>query len=93
MKPENLDSVLHRARNAPRVNSEEAPPFFAQRVTARWLSAPRENEESPWEMFALRGAALSAAAMILAVALSVSLLPGNNDESELDYTAEVFSLP
>ena len=44
-------------------------------------------------MFALRGAALSGAAMILAVALSGSLLPGNGDESELDYTAEVFSLP
>jgi hypothetical protein len=93
MKPESLESLLHRARNAPRASSDEAPPFFAQRVTARWLSAQREGEGSPWETFALRGVALSAAAMILAVALSASLLPGNNDESDLDYTAEVFSLP
>jgi DNA-binding PucR family transcriptional regulator len=93
MKPESLDSLRRRARNAPRARSEEVPPFFAQRITARWLAASRTNEESPWEMFALRGVAISAAAMILAVALSASLLPGNNDESELDYTAEVFSLP
>jgi len=93
MKPESLDNLLHRARNAPRAGAEEAPPFFAQRVTARWLAISPKNAQSPWEMFALRGVAISAAAMILAVALSASLLSGTNDESELDDTAEVFSLP
>ena len=93
MKRESLESLLHRARGAPRASSDEAPLFFSKRVTSRWLSAQRERERSPWEIFALRGVALSAAAMILAVALSASLPPGNNDEGELDYSAEVFSLP
>jgi hypothetical protein len=93
MKPESLENLLRRARTAPpSAGSEEAPPFFARRVTGLWLSA-RKDYGSPWEIFALRGAALSAAAMILAVALSASLLPGNNDENDLDDTAEVFSLP
>ena len=93
MKPERLEKLLQLARWVPPADSGNAPPFFAQRVTARWLSAQRERERSPWEIFALRGVALSAAAMILAVALSASLPPGNNDEGELDYSAEVFSLP
>jgi hypothetical protein len=93
MKPERLERLLQLARQAPHPDSGNAPPFFAQRVTARWLSAQRGRERSPWEIFALRGVALSAAAMILAVALSASLPPGNNDEGELDYSAEVFSLP
>jgi hypothetical protein len=89
-----LEDLLSRARKAPRVVSDEPPPFFSQRVTARWLSAQREGERTaPWEIFALRGAALSAAAMILALGFSVSLLPGNNDDTDLDATAEIFSLP
>jgi hypothetical protein len=93
MKPESMESLLRRARSAPRRSSEEAPPFFAQRVTARWLSGGGEGGDSLWEALALRGVALSAAAMILAFALSATLLPGLNDDSDLDYTAEVFSLP
>lgn len=93
MKSPRLERLLQLARQAPPSDSENAPPFFAQRVTARWLSTRRERTRSPWEIFALRGVALSAAAMILAVLLSVSLLPGSNEESDPDYTAEVFSLP
>lgn len=93
MKPGKLEKLLQHARQAPPPDSESAPPFFAQRVTARWLSAQRERARSPWEIFALRGVALSAVAMILALLLSVSLLPGSNEESDPDYTAEVFSLP
>jgi len=89
-----LEDLLSRARQAIRVDSDEAPPFFSQRVTAGWLSAHRGNERTaPWEIFALRGAALSAAAMIIALGLSVSLLPGNNNDTELDAVAEIFSLP
>ena len=93
MNLETLERLLRLARQAPPPDSGNAPPFFAQRVAARWLSAQRERERSPWEIFALRGAALSAAAVILAVALSASFPPGNSDEGELDYTTEVFSLP
>jgi hypothetical protein len=93
MKPESMENLLRRARNAPRRSSEEAPPFFAQRVAAHWLSARGQEGESLWEGLALRGVALSAAAVILVFALSATLLPGQNDESDLDYTAEVFSLP
>jgi hypothetical protein len=93
MKRGKLERLLQIARQAPPPDSENAPPFFAQRVTARWLSTQRERERSPWEVFALRGVALSVAAMFLAVALSASLPPENNDESDPDYTAEVFLLP
>lgn len=92
MKSPRLERLLQLARQAPPSDSENAPPFFAQRVTARWLSAQRERARSPWEIFALRGVALSAVVMILAL-VSASLLPGSNEESDPDYTAEVFSLP
>jgi hypothetical protein len=93
MKPATLEGLLQLARQAPPSDSGNTPPFFAQRVTARWLSAQRERERSPWEVFALRGVALSAIAMFLAVVVNASPLPGNNDEGDPDYTAEVFSLP
>jgi hypothetical protein len=93
MKPEKLDGLLQLARQTPPSVSGYAPPFFAQRVAARWLSAQRERERSPWEIFALRGIALSAVAMFLAVVVNWSPLPGNNEEADPDYTAEVFSLP
>ena len=93
MKPETLEILLQLARQTPPSDSENAPPFFAQRVTARWLNAQRERERSPWEIFALRGVALSAAAMFLAVVVNASFLPGNSEEGDPDYTAEVFSLP
>lgn len=93
MKPGKLERLLQLARQAPPPDSENAPPLFAQRVTARWLSAQREREWSPWEIFALRGVALSAAAMFLAVVVNASPLLGNNEEGDPDYTAEVFSLP
>jgi hypothetical protein len=93
MKPEALERLLQLARQAPPPDSGNAPPFFAQRVTAHWLSAQRQRERSPWEVFALRGVALSAAAMFLAVVVNASFLPGNNEEGDPDYTAEVFSLP
>lgn len=92
MSAEKLEALMRLARHAPRAGAEEAPPFFAQRVTARWLSAVRERERSPWEIFALRGAALSAAVMLLALALNAAL-PGNNDEGDPDFTSEVFLLP
>lgn len=92
MSAEKFEALMRLAREARGDRSEEAPPFFAQRVTARWLSAARERERSPWEIFALRGAALSAAAVLLALALNASL-PGSNDEGDPDFTAEVFSLP
>ena len=93
MKPGKLEKLLQLVRQAPRPDSENAPPYFAQRVTARWLSTQRERARSPWEIFALRGVALSAAAMILAAVVSASLLPGSSDEGDPDYTAEVFSFP
>jgi hypothetical protein len=93
MKPQRLERLLQLARRASPPDSESAPPYFAQRVTARWLSAQREQARSPWEIFALRGVALSAVAMILAVVLSASFLPGSSEESDPDYTAEIFSLP
>jgi hypothetical protein len=93
MKPKTLEDLLRRARHAPRAGLEEAPPFFAQRVTAQWLSGQHANRGSLWETFALRGVAFAAAAMIFSVALSASLWSGNNDESDQDYTAEIFSLP
>ena len=93
MKPERLERLLQLARRAPPPDSGSAPPFFARRVTARWLSAQRENERSPWEILAVRGMALSAVAVFLAVVLNASLRPGNNEEGDPDYTAEVFSLP
>lgn len=92
MNADEMEKLMRLARQAHRAASEEAPPFFAGRVTARWLSAARERERSPWEIFALRGAALSAAVVLLALALNASL-PGNNDEGDPDFTAEVFSLP
>ena len=92
MSTEKLEKLMRLARQVRRAGSEEAPPFFAQRVTARWLSAARERERSPWEIFALRGAALSVTIMLLALALNASL-PGNNDEGDPDFTAEVFLLP
>ena len=93
MKPQRLERLLQLARRTSPPDSESTPPFFAQRVTARWLSAQREQARSPWEIFALRGVALSAAAMILAAVVSASLLPGSSEEGDPDYTAEVFSLP
>jgi hypothetical protein len=93
MKSEKLERLLQLASQTPLPDLGNAPPFFAQRVTAHWLSAQRERERSPWEIFALRGVALSAAAMFLAVVVNASLLPGNNEEGDPDYTAEVFSLP
>lgn len=93
MKPETLERLLQLARQAPPPDSGNAPPFFARRVTAHWLSAKSEWERSPWEIFALRGVALSAVAMLLAVLVNASPLPGNNEEGDPDYTAEVFSLP
>jgi hypothetical protein len=93
MKLETLERLLQLARQAAPPDSGNAPPFFAQRVTARWLSAQRERERSPWEVFALRGVAVSAAAMLLAVMLNALPSPGNNEEGDPDYTAEVFSLP
>lgn len=93
MNPETLEDLFRRARNAPQADSEEAPPFFAQRVTAKWSSGPQASRGSLWETFALRGVAFAAAMMIFTVALSASLWPANNDESDLDYTAEIFSLP
>jgi hypothetical protein len=92
MSAEELEKLMRLAGQAPRAGSEEAPPFFAQRVTTRWLSAARECERSPWEALALRGAALSAAVMLLALALNAAL-PGNNDEGDPDFTSEVFLLP
>ena len=92
MSAEGLENLMRLARQAPRAASEDAPPFFAQRVTARWLSAARERERSPLEIFALRGAALSAAVVLLALALNASL-PGNSDEGDPDFTSEVFALP
>jgi hypothetical protein len=93
MKPGKLEGLLQLARQVQSSGSGKAPPFFAQRVTARWLSAQHEGERSPWEIFALRGVAFSAAAMLLAVVVNTSPLRGNNDEGDPDYTAEVFSLP
>jgi hypothetical protein len=93
MKPEPLERLLQLASQTPSPDLGNAPPFFAQRVTTRWLSAQRERERSPWEIFALRGVALSAVAMFLAVVVNASPLPGNNEEADPDYTAEVFSLP
>jgi hypothetical protein len=93
MRSETLARLLQLARRAPPRDSLDAPPFFAHRVAAHWLSRQPGHERSPWEIFALRGVALSAAAMVLAIAVSASLLPGNSDEAELDYSAEVFSLP
>jgi hypothetical protein len=93
MKPGKLDGLLQLARQTPPSDSGNAPPFFAQRVAARWLSAQRERERSPWEIFALRGVALSATAMFLAAVVNALPLRGNNDEGDPDYTAEVFSLP
>ncbi len=89
-----LEDLLRRARKAPRSSSDEPPPFFSQRVTARWLDAHRGNERTAhWEIFALRGAAVSVAAMILALGLSVSFLNANNDDTDLEPAAEIFSLP
>lgn len=93
MKPGNLERLLQLARQAPPPDWGNAPPFFARCVTAHWLGAKSEPERSPWEVFALRGVALSAAAMFLAVMVNMSFLSGSNEEGDPDYTAEVFSWP
>ena len=93
MKPDNLQDLLRLARQSRPAKSEEAPQFFSQRIVACWLSAADNRERSPWEIFALRGAALSAAAVLVALALNAAVLTGSNDDTEPDYTADIFSLP
>lgn len=93
MKPERLENLLELARLSRPARSEEAPPFFAHRVVARWLSAAKDEAPSLWEKFALRGAALSAIAVMVALALNAAVWSGANDEGDLDYTADIFLLP
>ncbi|PZR75672.1 MAG: hypothetical protein DLM73_04610 [Chthoniobacterales bacterium] len=62
-------------------------------MVALWLSAAEDDAPSLWERFALRGAAFSAIAVMVALALNAAAWPGANDEGDLDYTADIFLLP
>jgi hypothetical protein len=88
----NLQQLVELARRAPRISDENPPPFFAQRVTANWLARSRQRETNLWERFALRGAAISLAAVVVALASS-TLIPDYADEPETNDAAEIFSLP
>jgi hypothetical protein len=94
MKANNLDELLQRARRAPADVVTQAPPFFAARVTANWLSVARRRSAGLWERFALRGAAISLATVIIIAGSSLLLSDNNPDEPENDdAAADIFTLP
>lgn len=51
-----------------------APPWFAARVTARWLAGDFAAAVSPWEIFALRSVALAAFVMLLALSANYEVV-------------------
>lgn len=51
-----------------------APPWFAARVTARWLAGDFAPVISPWEKFALRAVALAALVMLLALSANYEVV-------------------
>ena len=51
-----------------------APPWFAARVTARWLAGDFAPAISPWEKFALRSVALAAFVMLLALSANYEVV-------------------
>lgn len=87
-----LDEIVQLARRAP-ARTVEPPPFFAQRVTANWLSRSGEDSAPFWERLVLRGAAVAAAVMVISLG-SAQLIGDNGDDPETDEAAaEIFSLP
>ena len=88
-----LDQLIKIARRAPDNRSTEAPAFFAQRLTARWLARAEGETTSMWEVLALRGLAVSVSVMIIAVAISSAFSSPTLTGEETNYTAEIFSLP
>lgn len=92
MKNESLDELFERARRAAVQRPQEAPPFFAARVAANWTRTA-QSKSSLWENLCVRGATLSLAALLLALAATAPLLADTGDDADGDETAELFSLP
>ena len=51
-----------------------APPWFAARVTARWLAGDLPATLSPWELFSGRSVALAALVMLLALSANYEVI-------------------
>ncbi len=67
--------AAHAARaDRPPAPDSAAPPWFAARVTARWLAGDLPFAPSPWELFSVRSVALAALVMLLALAANYELL-------------------
>lgn len=68
-------AALATATAAPQpASATAAPPWFAARVTARWLAGDRLFAPSPWEIFSVRSVAVAALVMLLALAANYELL-------------------
>ena len=51
-----------------------APPWFAARVTARWLAGDLPAALSPWELFSVRSVAVAALVMLLALSANYEVI-------------------
>lgn len=72
-----------------------APPWFAARVTARWLAGDFAAAISPWEIFAFRSVALAALVMLAALSTNYEVVHeqfARLDQPE-DFLAENFLEP
>ena len=50
------------------------PPWFAARVTARWLAGDLPFAPSPWEFFSVRSVAVAAFVMLLALTANYEVI-------------------
>lgn len=67
--------AAHAARPArPAAPEPAAPPWFAARVTARWLAGDLPFAPSPWEFFSVRSVALAALVMLLALTANYEII-------------------
>ena len=75
MKPASdpWQKLVARAGRVPERDTT-APPWFAARVTARWLAGDLPPALSPWELFSLRSVALAALVMLLALSANYEVL-------------------
>lgn len=74
--PDRWQKLAAHAARAPRPPAADstAPPWFAARVTARWLAGDLPFAPSPWEIFSVRSVALAALVMLLALTANYDLL-------------------
>lgn len=74
--PDRWQKLAARAATAthPPAPDSAAPPWFAARVTARWLAGDLPFAPSPWEFFSVRSVALAALVMLLALTANYELL-------------------